>query len=342
MLDRHVVRDDLQRAARRRVVARRAGAPGWRRSPAALRAAGAENVLVDWADRRPARMAKVDLRGIVLAVSYKAALDDALAEAAGAVDWGVAAIRGPTAACIDWRPGSACRRRRAVVLSSLDRKTYLDRDPYADDGPNLSMHACYAGLVDAGVLVGVDWKSTRAEAVEALGGLADRAGQPGALRRTTRTRFARRCARFGRIRAMPAATQPGNDRRPWDAATRGGRRRHRSCWAWENGDTPGYLACREAVRAGSASPGPRRQRLPLPAGVRDRRSLGTIISGAVAGIQAAGGGGNGTSGTAGSRRSGRAPIRAAWPPRQAPPVSTLTQGPRVPPATLSISHLASG
>ena len=210
---------------------------------AALRAAGAENVLVDWAADGLLGWAKVDLRRIVLAVSYKAALDDALAEAAGAVDWapgGDPATDRGVYRLAAWLGVPAAVER--VVLSSLDRKTYLDRDPYADDGPNLSMHACYAGLVDAGVLVGVDWKSTRAEAVEALGGLL--------IVPDNRERFADAVPGFAD--AVPGSADPrdAGGEQPETIVARDAATRAAAVGivllGLENGDTPGYLACREA------------------------------------------------------------------------------------------------
>ena len=210
---------------------------------AALRAAGAENVLVDWAADGLLGWAKVDLRRIVLAVSYKAALDDALAEAAGAVDWapgGDPATDRGVYRLAAWLGVPAAVER--VVLSSLDRKTYLDRDPYADDGPNLSMHACYAGLVDAGVLVGVDWKSTRAEAVEALGGLL--------IVPDNRERFADAVPGFAE--AVPGSADPrdAGGEQPETIVARDAATRAAAVGivllGLENGDTPGYLACREA------------------------------------------------------------------------------------------------
>jgi len=241
-LDRHVVvmtcsvpLDDasspVERRARLEAVA------------AALRAAGAENVLVDWAADGLLGWAKVDLRRIVLAVSYKAALDDALAEAAGAVDWapgGDPATDRGVYRLAAWLGVPAAVER--VVLSSLDRKTYLDRDPYADDGPNLSMHACYAGLVDAGVLVGVDWKSTRAEAVEALGGLL--------IVPDNRERFADAVPGFAD--AVPGSADPrdAGGEQPETIVARDAATRAAAVGivllGLENGDTPGYLACREA------------------------------------------------------------------------------------------------
>jgi len=241
-LDRHVVvmtcsvpLDDasspVERRARLEAVA------------AALRAAGAENVLVDWAADGLLGWAKVDLRRIVLAVSYKAALDDALAEAAGAVDWapgGDPATDRGVYRLAAWLGVPAAVER--VVLSSLDRKTYLDRDPYADDGPNLSMHACYAGLVDAGVLVGVDWKSTRAEAVEALGGLL--------IVPDNRERFADAVPGFAE--AVPGSADPrdAGGEQPETIVARDAATRAAAVGivllGLENGDTPGYLACREA------------------------------------------------------------------------------------------------
>jgi len=210
---------------------------------AALRAAGAENVLVDWAADGLLGWAKVDLRRIVLAVSYKAALDDALAEAAGVVDWapdGDPATDRGVYRLAAWLGVPAAVER--VVLSSLDRKTYLDRDPYADDGPNLSMHACYAGLVDAGVLVGVDWKSTRAEAVEALGGLL--------IVPDNRERFADAVPGFAD--AVPGSADPrdAGGEQPETIVARDAATRAAAVGivllGLENGDTPGYLACREA------------------------------------------------------------------------------------------------
>jgi hypothetical protein len=241
-LDRHVVvmtcsvpLDDASSPAERRARLEAVAA--------ALRAAGAENVLVDWAADGLLGWAKVDLRRIVLAVSYKAALDDALAEAAGAVDWapgGDPATDRGVYRLAAWLGVPAAVER--VVLSSLDRKTYLDRDPYADDGPNLSMHACYAGLVDAGVLVGVDWKSTRAEAVEALGGLL--------IVPDNRERFADAVPGFAD--AVPGSADPrdAGGEQPETIVARDAATRAAAVGivllGLENGDTPGYLACREA------------------------------------------------------------------------------------------------
>jgi len=248
-LDRHVVvmtcsvpLDDASSPAERRARLEAVAA--------ALRAAGAENVLVDWAADGLLGWAKVDLRRIVLAVSYKAALDDALAEAAGVVDWapgGDPATDRGVYRLAAWLGVPAAVER--VVLSSLDRKTYLDRDPYADDGPNLSMHACYAGLVDAGVLVGVDWKSTRAEAVEALGGLL--------IVPDNRERFADAVPGFadavpGFAEAVPGSADPrdAGGEQPETIVARDAATRAAAVGivllGLENGDTPGYLACREA------------------------------------------------------------------------------------------------
>ena len=226
---------------------------------AALRAAGTENVLVDWAAGGLPGWEQADPRRIVLALPYRAALDDALTAAADSVDREPGGDPGTDRAVYRlaaWLHVSAAVER--VVLASLDRATYLDRDPYADDVPHLSVGACYAGLLEAGVLVGVDWKSTRAEAAEALGGLL--------IVPDDRERFAddvpgfadllRRCATADRADlgggpGMPADDPLRADREQAEAAVA----RQAAALAstagivvlrLDNGDTPGYLACRAA------------------------------------------------------------------------------------------------
>jgi hypothetical protein len=256
-----------------------ASSPAERRSrveavAAALRAADAETVLVDWVADGLLGWANVDPRRLVLAVRYKAALDDALSAAAGSVDWEPGGDPEPDRAVYRLAASlgvSAAVER--VVLASLDPQTYLDRDPYADDGPLLPVRACYAGLVDAGLLIGVDWKSTRTEAAEAFGGLliVPDNGQRFADAVPGFADLLRRCAAADRADldgrpGLPADDPLRADREQPEAAVARDAARLAGAAGiallrLDNGDTPGYLACRDTsvadlLRLASAAAAP--------------------------------------------------------------------------------------
>jgi hypothetical protein len=143
---------------------------------AALNRAGVGNVLVDWtADGMPGwpEVVAADPMRIVSRVTYGAALDGALA-ALGTVDWEPAGPGDPDRDRAVYRIAVSLDGPVAishVVLACLNPDGYLGRHPYTDDGPCLPVSALYAGLVEVGVLVGVDWKSSRMEAAGAVGGL---------------------------------------------------------------------------------------------------------------------------------------------------------------------------
>jgi hypothetical protein len=231
---------------------------------AALGRSGGGDLLVDWAADGLPGWENVDPRRVVGTANYSAALDDALAAAAGSVDWEPGGAGDPRRDRAVYRFAASTGMRPAVervVLASLDPSAYLDRDADADDVLPLSVSACYAGLVEAGALVGVDWKSRRVEAAQALGGLL--------IVPDGRERFAgavpgfpdllRRCEVGDRADVGDGAGLPADDPLRADdeqpetlvaqeATTLAGAAGIVLLWL-SNGDTPGYLACRAASAA---------------------------------------------------------------------------------------------
>jgi hypothetical protein len=231
------------------------------RAAAALDRSGTRSVLVDWvADGMPGwrDVVAADPVRLVGRAAYGAALDDALG-ALGTVDWEPGGNGDPERDRALYRLAASLAVPAAVervVHACLDPAGYLDRDPYADDGPDLPRSALYSGLVEADLLVGVDWKSSRTEAATAVGRLR--------ILPDTRERLADAVAGFAellrRCDAGDRADRGGGPALPAGDPLRAEGEQPEPVVAQEvaalagaasigllrldNGDTPGYVACR--------------------------------------------------------------------------------------------------
>jgi hypothetical protein len=148
----------------------------------ALGGHGTEHVLVEWARDGLPGWRPAGRQRYRVAARYTAGFEAALRDR-------LAAVAPAARVALRWEPHDEERARRAAIdlgvyrvarflaEGGLDaargrvaRAALADRKP-SPGGPPESLQALYDGLGTARGIVGVDWKATRLETVEALGGL---------------------------------------------------------------------------------------------------------------------------------------------------------------------------